>query len=352
MPRIELTIGLTADMGRSFYSQLVRAEALKGQLPLDAVSVANVAAVEAGGRVVLDFERLFNVLKVWESALPPGPPTAPSSPYTVVVNLSFAGGRYPQPFPPLSGDHRPRLLVVVAAGNDTSDNLESVLFASQNNVTNSNLFVVGALAADGKTRASYSNYDGRSVDIYAQGSCLCGVGKQLNGTSQAAPVVATAAAYIAAQHPTWGPQEVKWRLISTADMPKDFRTVAIGGLLNFRRALHEGPVIRYAAADRPEVFGTKLLVDHTWHNVLTANWKRHGHSLLRISRVPCTSEALPDESCFSALRRAAPPSWNSELVIDNGATMQVQDNGKWTKITARELNDLVFPLDYVLPQPQ
>lgn len=118
---------------------------------------------------------------------------------------------------------------VVAAGNDSTDAAEFTPAAYDEVVTVSALADFNGLPGGGApstcradqddTFASFSNY-GADVDIIAPGVCIHSTSMNggyatLSGTSMASPHVAGAAALIAALNPTFGPAQIKSRLIST-----------------------------------------------------------------------------------------------------------------------------------------
>jgi len=149
-------------------------------------------------------------------------------------------------------DAYPRLLYVAAAGNGPEPrSLLSSSIYTYYDAGNSNVLIVGALDHAHEV-AGYSNHDSKYVDLFAQGSCVCGdawkfdgknpdLENQINGTSQAAPIVAAAAKIIAERFPGWSAQQIKWRLIATTDRLDDLQRSAKGGELNLPRALNNDP---------------------------------------------------------------------------------------------------------------
>jgi len=150
------------------------------------------------------------------------------------------------------------LLFVAAVGNEFGKvNLTDTMYSKKNS-SKANLLLVGALS-ENDTKEEYSNFDPNLVDIFARGDCICGSGStnpggkppQLNGTSQATPIVAVAATVLAEQFHKWNAQRIKWRIISSSDLPCNFFNYSVGGNLNFPRALNNQQLV---------ILGTKRAV--------------------------------------------------------------------------------------------
>ena len=136
-------------------------------------------------------------------------------------------------------------LFVAAAGNGGSDKV------GDNNdryphypsgYSNSNIVAVAA-TGDRDTRASFSNFGAKSVDLAAPGvnilSTLPGnTYGSYSGTSMAAPHVAGVAALVKSQNPAFDDGKIKSRLLNTVDkkISLDGRVLA-GGRLNAARAV-------------------------------------------------------------------------------------------------------------------
>ncbi len=166
---------------------------------------------------------------------------------TWIVNLSIYGHMNPglKSLKNLLPEEQ-KVLFVVAAGNDhTATGLDEMVYTQLESQWN--VLVVGALDETQKQRAEYSNHSHTYVDIFAPGSCMCGSAKvvdpgspdtknQINGTSQAAPVISVMAKMLAEQFRTWTAKDIKWRLISTSDFT-DLPSDGKGGAVNIVRAI-------------------------------------------------------------------------------------------------------------------
>ena len=92
-------------------------------------------------------------------------------------------------------------------------------------------------------KASFSNYGARSVHVGAPGVNIYSLGKQgtyttMSGTSMACPHAAGAAALVWSTNPSLTYQEVKARLMSTADkVPALEGKTVTGGRINVAKAV-------------------------------------------------------------------------------------------------------------------
>jgi subtilisin family serine protease len=132
------------------------------------------------------------------------------------------------------------VLFVVAAGNDNANRDASPSYPAS--LTDANVVTVGAsTAAD--TRASFSAWGASSVDLFAPGvnvvtTDLSGGYSLVSGTSIASPLVAAAAAMLARTDPSLTPQDLRTRLMSTADHPAGLAGLSVsGGRLSAARLL-------------------------------------------------------------------------------------------------------------------
>ncbi len=114
--------------------------------------------------------------------------------------------------------HENGTLVIAAAGNDNRNNndLSPYYPASYNHVLS-----VGATSRNGDGLTSFTHV-GVSVDVFAPGTAILSTspfnGYLTNtGTSFSAPIVAGVAALVKTQNPTWGPDQVREQVRSTAD---------------------------------------------------------------------------------------------------------------------------------------
>lgn len=107
------------------------------------------------------------------------------------------------------------ITVIAAAGNSNSD-------ACQVSPARASKVISVAASNQEDQKAWFSNF-GTCTDLFAPGQQIisAGIGSVtatdwMNGTSQAAPFVAGAAAVVLARHPSWNPTQVRARLLDTA----------------------------------------------------------------------------------------------------------------------------------------
>jgi len=231
----------------------------------------------------------------------------PKVPPVWVVNVS-AGGR------PQLGEEVPlllasdRILLVAAAGNDHSyDAPRTIVFPTLNSADR-NLLIVGALDQDNRSLASYSNFNESRVDIFVRGNCVCGTPQQLNGTSQATPIVSVAALTLAAKFPHWDARQIKMRLISSSDLTPEVSRCdlggftgrcGVGGVLNLGRAIENSTSITYTTTDANTVqshVNIRLDPAQLASNTVWASFLRLGtkDQVLRIHRESCDNAGLCD----------------------------------------------------------
>lgn len=155
------------------------------------------------------------------------------------------------------------VLLVHAAGNDarnidTTDNFPNALIKSDGGKKASNWITVGASGDPkaGGITASFSNYGKDQVDVFAPGvkiySTIPGGNTYGNaqGTSMASPVVAGTAAFLLTYFPYLTPQQVKYCIEKSAQVPADkVRTPGTGDLVFLSDISKTGGVINaYEAA--------------------------------------------------------------------------------------------------------
>jgi subtilisin family serine protease len=135
-------------------------------------------------------------------------------------------------------------LFVVAAGNESADDDLTPSYPCAYELPN----LLCVAATDNTDRlAGFSNYGRDSVDIAAPGvrifsTTRCNAYGYLSGTSMATPQVSGAAALVLAASPQLTPEDVRARLIATADplSPDDVAKIG-GGRLDVARALGVTP---------------------------------------------------------------------------------------------------------------
>ena len=121
------------------------------------------------------------------------------------------------------------VLLVKAAGNENENIAENIYYPTNyKNVADAapfinNMIVVGASTNDNEfLRASFSNYNGKMVNVFAPGEKIYstvpdGKYEYLQGTSMASPVVAGASAVLLAYMPNLKPQQIIEALIKTSN---------------------------------------------------------------------------------------------------------------------------------------
>jgi serine protease AprX len=101
---------------------------------------------------------------------------------------------------------------------------------------------------------------------------------RLSGTSFAAPVVSAAAAMLAAQYPTWGPDQIKGALMATATPESNVTDNGLGvGMVN----VYGARVTKFASVPNPNkgldqfvtsaLDGTRVFDATAWHTAALAN---------------------------------------------------------------------------------
>lgn len=129
-------------------------------------------------------------------------------------------------------------LFVAAAGNDGTDNDQGPHFPS----SYPSPYVVSVGSSDNRdAMSSFSNYGRSSVDLVAPGSRIFstvpGGYATYSGTSMATPHVAGALAWLASLEPTYGPLELRDRILAAVDPVSSVgSTTRTGGRLNLPHA--------------------------------------------------------------------------------------------------------------------
>lgn len=322
--------------GTFVYSEIARSG--HGPIPDNQVFVAKVGSVTAGG-VGFEVEDIINGLKKFSSTMK----AAGVKSRTWVVNLSAEGEPAPDTQPPPLLLPDPNLLVVAAAGNGGSGVAPATEAFDRLSNGNSNLLIVGALSKSGDL-ATYSNHHPSNVQILATGDCTCGTPGQLNGTSQAAPLVAVAAAAVASARPEWYPSEVMWRLLSTSDRPPSLHNMSLSGPVNLASALKHGIILRInggAAAGMIELVGSQIQFDQEWEHGIEASTSGidKGFVLLRLFDPTSIGSTL----CFSAMR------WQifdrQPVCVSAEATVTLTTGTTTQSFPASKVKDIILPMN-------
>jgi subtilisin family serine protease len=160
-----------------------------------------------------------------------------------VINASFSGDYYSTTL--LAALNRARsagIIVVAAAGNDTSNNDNAPTYPA--NFLLANIVAVAATTrSDGL--ASYSNFGKRTVHLAAPGSAIVSTSytaddayETNSGTSMAAPHVAGAFTLLRAHYPSETYQQLINRVLNGVDpLPVLTNICKSGGRLNLQRAM-------------------------------------------------------------------------------------------------------------------
>jgi subtilisin family serine protease len=131
----------------------------------------------------------------------------------------------------------PDTLFVVAAGNEGNDNDRHPVYPCDSSEDSPNVICVGASNRDDTTRCT-SNFGQHSVDLFAPGESILSTARPnttatFSGTSMAAPMVAGAAALVAAETPGWTPATLAQTLEDTVDYRAGMTTTSVArGRLN------------------------------------------------------------------------------------------------------------------------
>lgn len=302
-----------------------------------------VARVSAGSSSASQFD-IGSILQSWSNFLPANAPDGSAPSNTWVANLSAEGGANPGTTPEPSVPYGPHLLIIAAAGNNKSSYLTAGDIFPRLSNQNYNLLIVGALAQDG-TKADYSNFNGTNVQLFARGNCVCGAPGQLNGTSQAAPLVTVAAAALSSAKPDWYATDVMWRLLSTADREGIDHTYALAGIVNLGRALAAGIVVRSddeSANVVHEDIGSRVAFDQEWTDAIKKAQGALDPNFLLLRLTDRTMSV--GQVCFSALRYLQ--FQTASVCVSQNASMTLSTIGGGTKtVLAKDLRDVILPMD-------
>lgn len=157
-----------------------------------------------------------------------------------ITNNSWGGGYSQALYDAIAAAGAAGQLFIAAAGNSSNNNDVNPSYPASYNLDN----IISVAATDSNDQlASFSNYGATSVDLAAPGvaiySTIPGGGyASYNGTSMATPHVTGVASLIWAQNPTLTAQEVKERILATADPISALQVKTLtGGRLNAYNAL-------------------------------------------------------------------------------------------------------------------
>jgi subtilisin family serine protease len=329
--------------GTFVYSQLVKGAsatdaALHGTLPGNHVFVMRVArTIDAAGHQEYS---MSDILWGWQQLQKvisdPKNPINKGASQTWIVNMSIFGEDTDStdltPAPPKSD----RLLFVVAAGN-SHDNTAAALYAfSRFTGAGNPVLSIGALGTNG-LRASYSNYHPQNVSLATRGDCVCGAPGQIDGTSQATPIVTTAAAILASKFPDLKPDDIAWRLISTADRQVPANTTeSFGGILNLKSALNADVILAEDSSSSityHEATDISLPVDLATESP--------NQELLRVSRA---QNIAGSNRCFDLMNRHVMATKN---ICPAGASTDLvyyTENGVQSYVPINNVVDIILPL--------
>jgi hypothetical protein len=328
---------LASNYHGSFVYSEVAATPQFGLIPPNLIDIGNIAAKGRSGDY--DFQALQESVVLFRKC----PHTTMS-----VVNLSAAASVAAALRNAVPWLFAQNTLFVLAAGNNCAggQNADGWLFATQNFYDKPYL-VVGAIGADQKSKAVYSNVSSTHVDLFAQGSCLCGYGSAfLNGTSQAAPLVSLAALLVSDRHSTFDPLDVKWRLISSSDLdnPDYAFNNSVGGALNTQRALDDKLIVRLANGAQPSGWQEAKAISTSDPGLQKALGMMSAQSpkVLRFRQVPCDDTEFDGQVCFQRFQHSRKPE--PEYPLKGSDALSIELPQGLISIKLADLKDLQLPI--------
>jgi hypothetical protein len=335
--------------GTFVYSQIAAptspgaSNGLFGVIPKDNVYVAK-AVNDDGATQYFSMSDIMNGWKAFSSMMIKDF-SAGNAANTWIVNVSAFGEPVPDPDHPPAIPNDNHLLIVAAAGNHEPDGEEDqpALYAFPRLSNGSTpLIIAGALGVDGNP-ARYSNYNSTYVHLFAPGDCDCGAPGQINGTSQAAPFISTAAAVVASAKPNWNPRYVMWRLLSTADHPAVLREKAFAGTVNLGRALDPSIIVEEKIAGAPPKIhrASSMTYDSNWKAAFqTAGINVLNKETLRLySPLP---GANANETCFTSLQILYPPM--TPFCVSSHSKVELTEDGSTIDLEAAQISDIILPM--------
>lgn len=311
-----------------------------GIIPDSQIFIAKVASAGQGGEQF----SISDIIKSWSTFTDTMAASKDIKATTWVANLSAEGQTAPNTQPPPGIPNDNRLLIVAAAGNGGSQLAPSNDVLPRLSNQNANLIIVGALSTTGN-KASYSNYHPSNVQMFAQGDCVCGTPGQLNGTSQATPIVTTAAAILASARPQWYAREVMWRLLSTSDRPSNLRNMSVSGPVNLSRALTLAIIVRADGGPGQninEFSGTQVQFDTEWTNAIKSSSSGIDSSYYLLLRL-FDKNNIGGMVCFSPMRFLLPST--TLVCVSPGARVTLTVGSVPKSFSASEIEDIILPMD-------
>ena len=306
----------------------------RGIVPKASVFVTRVVQQTPAGQLF----SMSDMLKGWQT-LDAYRIAHPGGATTWVINISAASGPDPTGATPPTILESQNLLIVAAAGNHNSSTEPALYAFGRFSSGGIPLLIVGAQDVDGN-RATYSNYNSTNVHLFAPGNCVCGSPGQLNGTSQATPIVTAAAAVIASQRPDWNALYVMWRLISTADQSPGLQNGVFAGTVNLAQALERRIVVKQRS-NAAEVLhrASSATFDPVWAaSIHSAGMDMPGLELLRLYG----PRQMGGQTCFTAVQLIQ--LQHGTLCVPSESAFTIMEYGSPMQLHASEVSDIVLPM--------